>query len=175
MIKFDRGLYSHWGIYIGQREIVHVSSSGTDGVPCCKTSCKTGEKAVILRANIDSCAAGKKFRPSNYLDGTHKPRSVEDIVSFALQRAKLQKWDYNIVRSNCEQFAILCRYGIKDIGEQAKKGIGIGTGAIGGMALFGGLLAAGAYFLSSGSTSSSSRELEDEKCEDEEDDPYMRL
>ena len=170
MIKFDRGVYSHWGIYIGQREIVHVSFSGTDGVPCCKTFCKTGEKAVILRANIDSCAMGDKFRPDNYLDEKHKPRSAEEIVSFALQRAKFQKWDYDVVRSNCEHFAILCRYGIKDIGEQAKKGIGIGTAVIGVMASFGGLLAARKYFLGSGSTSTSRRELEDENCEDEEDE-----
>ncbi|KAK6980231.1 HRAS-like suppressor 2, partial [Biomphalaria glabrata] len=31
-VRFDRGFYSHWGIYIGHGEIVHLAGRGNDGI-----------------------------------------------------------------------------------------------------------------------------------------------
>ena len=121
IVKFDRGAYFHWGIYIGRGEIVHVASAGTDReLSVLETSSRRGEKAIIMRSGIASCANGSKCWSENYLDGIFTPRTVEEIVSFALEKARLKEWDYNVVSRNCQHFAVWCRYGMKDLGEQAK-------------------------------------------------------
>ncbi|XP_041461664.1 phospholipase A and acyltransferase 2-like [Lytechinus variegatus] len=91
--------YSHWAVYIGNGEIVHVT--GVDG---------SSSKADIIRENMILAFWDKNVRKNNHMDDSFLPRGTREIVQTARRKVGTP-WRYNLIFKNCEHFASLCRYG----------------------------------------------------------------
>ena len=92
--------YSHFAVFIGKGEIVHVASSNN----------WIREKTVIVRARMVDEFDGKLVRKNNHLDNSLVSQPKRQIVLTA--RSKVgQSWNYNLFTHNCEHFATWCRYG----------------------------------------------------------------
>ena len=97
--------YSHFAIYIGKGEIVHVTTPDN----------KQRGKTVIAREHMeDAFKKGELVRKNNHLDNVrafrnriHEPRK---IVKAARNRVG-ESWNYCFFRNNCEHFVTWCRYG----------------------------------------------------------------
>ena len=90
--------YSHFSVYIGNGDVVHVVG-GEDGT-----------KGVVKRDNILEVFAGNYVRKNNHMDDTFEPLRVQEIIRIA--RAYVgEDWKYDFLTNNCEHFASMCRYG----------------------------------------------------------------
>lgn len=98
-IYFHEWFYSHFAVYIGNGEIIHVTDGDTF-------------KGEVKREDMLKKFAGKDVRKNNHMDGTFEPRRVHNII-FTARRHVGQNWNYNILTNNCEHFASMCRYGRK--------------------------------------------------------------
>ena len=92
--------YSHFAIFIGNGEIVHVTNNQMFG------------NCFIAREIMVDVFSGELVRKNNHLDNAfgYHIQPLHHIVTTA--RAQVgQPWDYNILTHNCEHFATWCRYG----------------------------------------------------------------
>lgn len=134
LVEFPRLLFSHWGIYVGNEEIVHfdgVSISGTAvDSSCCSafTKCGTGLcKGSVEQEKFMKVAGQSKAKKNNDKDKTTPPLSIEEIRKNV--SSKLRSTSYNPWRNNCEHCATWCRYGIAmsqqvdDAGKAVKQSI----------------------------------------------------
>ena len=163
MIKINRGWYKHWGICVGDGDMVHfapqkIADGGNELTQ--KYSNDPDARIKIIRSNIKFWAGGDPYCADNYLDKQHKPKPVGDIVAFALHQVKFCNWDYNLVLRNCEKFAIWCRYRIDSIGAQAKKGLTAAAIAFGAV-----VLGVGVAAVASSSSETNRKEKEEYKKE----------
>ncbi|CAF1483133.1 unnamed protein product [Rotaria sp. Silwood1] len=121
MIEIDRhkGLYQHWGVYIGNGEIIHRAPHGDSAEQFARSS-----EAVIT-------SFGTRVKPS----------PEEEILERA--HSHLGEGGYSLTSKNCEHFATQCRYGqekSRQVEDGVATAIGIGAGVV-----VAGSLAAGAY------------------------------
>ncbi|XP_066936751.1 phospholipase A and acyltransferase 1-like [Clytia hemisphaerica] len=93
--------YSHFAVYIGNGEIVHVTE------PKVK---REGSKIWVLREKMVEAFAGRSVRKNNHLDDVFPVKRVQDIIREARGKVR-QPWEYNFLTNNCEHFASQCRYG----------------------------------------------------------------
>lgn len=134
------GIYDHYGIYTGDREVIHFSNEGSD----------FGGDIRVRRATLSQF----KNRASNvfvvdfeaYRDYVENPSLwdlllKEGIVGIALRKlfgnekkitlyspektveraeSQLGKGNYNLVFNNCEHFAVWCKTGVKESGQVDK-------------------------------------------------------
>ncbi|XP_050392477.2 phospholipase A and acyltransferase 2 [Patella vulgata] len=118
IVEFDRGLYSHYGVYVGDEEIVHVAGDGSNaGSPTdwSSGSLSSGSgiqsnKATVKRDKFWTVAGNSKAKISNK-DDKRSPLPKHQIVKIAL--SKLGRRGYNLFWSNCEHFANWCRYEVQ--------------------------------------------------------------
>ncbi|XP_046557281.1 phospholipase A and acyltransferase 3-like isoform X2 [Haliotis rubra] len=105
-VEFKRGVYSHWGVYIGDGYVIHLASP--DGQSLSKT-----EKAVVRRDKIKDVAANSKMYKNNSKGEKYglKAFSKSDIVKRA--KSQLGREGYNLLASNCEHFVSWCCYDIE--------------------------------------------------------------
>nr|XP_022292038.1 HRAS-like suppressor 3 isoform X1 [Crassostrea virginica] len=143
LLKFDRGAYFHWAVYIGDEEVVHLAgaesgcsrSCSSSSSSSCSSSGKNSNKAVVKKDKVLDVAGKSEIEIDNNKDRKYKPRSVRDIVREALSR--IGEFGYNVFCNNCEHFASYCRYGVK-WSEQADTvlqttmilGVGVAVGAL---------------------------------------------
>jgi len=102
ILSINRGLYKHYGIYIGNSKVVHYAASDGDfGIDASvhKTSLKEFE---------NGCKAQVVQLPS--IEKSIKLFSPEETVCRALSRIGEKK--YNLLFNNCEHFAFWCKTGI---------------------------------------------------------------
>lgn len=96
--------YSHFAIFIGNGEIVHLQRS-TD---------KQAGNCSIVRENMIEALCGKLVRKNNHLDHIDgfrdKIQAPRHIVKTARDWVG-KYWNYNFYTNNCEHFVTLCRYG----------------------------------------------------------------
>ena len=97
--KWYQWFYSHFAVYIGNGDVVHVVG-GEDGT-----------KGVVKRERMLDAFAGD-VRKNNVMDDTFRPLRVQDIIRIAKSRVE-ENWKYNFLTNNCEHFASMCRYGKK--------------------------------------------------------------
>ena len=95
--------YSHFAIFIGNGEIVHVHSPQNQTRKC-----------DVVRVKMVDAFRGKLVRKNNHLDNAEafrdKVQTTRQIVRTA--RDWVGKfWDYNFYTNNCEHFVTMCRYG----------------------------------------------------------------
>ncbi len=69
MIKFNRTLYTHWGVYVGEGEVVHL---GPPDEPFWDLFLDLADdlgidNGVVRRDNIETVADGCKYAVDNYL------------------------------------------------------------------------------------------------------------
>ena len=92
--------YSHFAIYIGNGEIVHVN--------------KVQDNYLIVRDNMVSAFNGELVRKNNHLDNAilfcNSIKNPRKIVKDAREMVGTP-WNYSVLFHNCEHFATQCRYG----------------------------------------------------------------
>ncbi|KAL7834681.1 hypothetical protein SRHO_G00289280 [Serrasalmus rhombeus] len=111
LIEIFRGTYQHWGLYIGEGDIIHLAPPcETAGAgPNCLMSVLC-DKAIVMREGLHQVVGRDRFHVNNLLDSKHKPRSICVILRDALSLAGLEM-PYCVLRGNCEHFVTELRYG----------------------------------------------------------------
>ncbi|KAH3868354.1 phospholipase A and acyltransferase 2-like [Dreissena polymorpha] len=136
LVEFNRGLYSHWAVYKGSSDVIHLAGIGNEGVNANSSSVFTicGQrfnKAVVRVDDFWKVAGDSKA----YKKSCNTRFSPQKILKRAMD--KIGEIGYNLLRSNCEHFAKYCRYG-EEKSEQVEKvvkvagaaAVGIGVGAL---------------------------------------------
>ncbi|GFR98446.1 HRAS-like suppressor 3 [Elysia marginata] len=168
LVEFPRGVYSHWGVYIGNELISHLAGEEDDGINAAMrpeyvfTICGVRfNKAKVCLENfwniVEDCCA----RKNNQSDKKMQPLSREEILVNAT--SKLGEVGYSLIYSNCEHFAKWCRYGISksDQVESVMTGLAVGFGA----ALTAGLVYAFAKYKGDSTTEKEDEESEQKKMQ----------
>lgn len=121
IIFCDRGFYSHFGIYVGELNVIHFDSNFIDKV--------TGYKDPrIAKTDVEKFRCEDKIYtipPQELLsviddycsfeDGKYNFYSPEETVKRAYGRLNApKKENYSLLGNNCEHFAIWCKTGIHD-------------------------------------------------------------
>ncbi|XP_077994927.1 phospholipase A and acyltransferase 2-like [Glandiceps talaboti] len=133
LLKFPRGLYSHWGVYVGNGQVIHMagvddtgdergSHSGSFSI-----SGKQFNKAAIKCDDFLEIVRGCSVEINNSKDRKRCPARKRDIVKRAF--SKLGEIEYNVLWNNCEHFASWCRYGIEE-SDQVDNAMLIGAGIV---------------------------------------------
>ncbi|XP_056012808.1 phospholipase A and acyltransferase 3-like [Ostrea edulis] len=135
LLEFPRGFYSHWAVYIGNEEVVHLAGTENDGINGnfnsghVFTICgKSFNKAQVKKEDIWNVICGSKIKINNDKDKKCDPRPAHEIVEEALM--KLGEIGYNVLWENCEHFAAYCRYGVawsKQANNFLTAAVGVGT------------------------------------------------
>uniref|UniRef100_A0A671WQ94 LRAT domain-containing protein n=1 Tax=Sparus aurata TaxID=8175 RepID=A0A671WQ94_SPAAU len=109
LIEIFRGVYQHWAVYVGDDDVVHVTSPQV-----------VSPLSVLLLSNPDLSESGiitleevvgdNKWRINNVLDKMYKPRPAHIIVEEALLEVG-KMMEYFVLSENCEHFATKLRYG----------------------------------------------------------------
>lgn len=122
VIYADRGLYKHYGIYVGNGQVVHFSSKKEDEM--------NAKDAIIKITSIQDFAKDDQvFIEKKDL----QPFSPEIVVTRAENMIGKCKGEYNLIFNNCEHFANWCKYGEKK-SEQVENATKVG-GAIAATAI----------------------------------------
>ncbi|XP_048245594.1 phospholipase A and acyltransferase 3-like isoform X2 [Haliotis rufescens] len=122
MLKFDRGIYCHWALCIGEGRVIHLA--GRDG--------DMNDNANDVKVREDSfwkVAGGDEVDVSNDKDDRWDPYPPDEIVERA--KSRLDRVGYNLVLFNCEHFTSWCRYG-KSQSDQVDQVAAAGARVFGG-------------------------------------------
>ncbi|XP_021380317.1 HRAS-like suppressor 2 [Mizuhopecten yessoensis] len=125
MVEFPNNIYSHWGVYIGDENIVHLTgdeaaNAGANGSFASGSFFSVSgvqlDKACVKVENFLEVAEGCMAKRNNDKDHVLSaagiyPRPRDEIVRTAL--ALRGEAEYNILWNNCEHFASYLRYGEK--------------------------------------------------------------
>ncbi|XP_059140083.1 phospholipase A and acyltransferase 3-like [Physella acuta] len=116
-IEFKRGIYSHWGLYIGEGKVVHLAGENDDGINAqvkpehLFTICgKTFNKARVTVDDFWDIVLEDKACINNSRDKKCSPLEVAEIIANAT--AKIGEEGYSLLYGNCEHFVNWCRYGV---------------------------------------------------------------
>ncbi|XP_033763534.1 phospholipase A and acyltransferase 4-like [Pecten maximus] len=123
LVEFSRqGMHSHWGVYIGNQQIVHLT--GVDGAGTMDASAPGSSfsisgvifpKACVMIEDFFKVANGCIARRNNGKDSEFSPLHPSEIVRKAMEM--IGNIGYNILWYNCEHFATFLRYGKKFSGQ----------------------------------------------------------
>ena len=100
LIEFLRSKFQHWGVYIGNGEVIHLNNDG---------------KVLVVRLVV--VARGGTCRVNNLEEfarrrGLSPRKSKKAIVKYAqAQVSETKLIQYHVVGYNCEHFATECFYG----------------------------------------------------------------
>lgn len=90
LLEFKRVVYSHWAVYIGNEEVVHLAgvenggqSSSVNPWNSFTISGKIFSKAMVKKESVWNVAHGSKFKINNDKDHKLKPRNAQEIVTEA--------------------------------------------------------------------------------------------
>ncbi len=104
IIYADRGLYKHYGVYIGEGQVIHFAGpKGHETNPVLADVIQTSIKDFLKR---DSLCIQE--------DDGREPLPVIEIIQRAKTRLGKCKGTYNLAGNNCEHFANWCRYGTNE-------------------------------------------------------------
>jgi len=123
LVEFHRGLYTHWGVAIGDGKIVHLSGDDDDGLGASLNNqfgSISGSVFTVSGVNFNKAKVkcdefwdvARKSRAdvNNSKDNYIRADATHVIVKRALSR--MGNIGYNMLWSNCEHFASWCRYGM---------------------------------------------------------------
>ncbi|XP_034714960.1 phospholipase A and acyltransferase 4-like isoform X2 [Etheostoma cragini] len=102
LIEISRVLYQHWALYIGNMEVVHLTTPGGD------VALETTGK--VKREMIKKVVGHDRFKVNNLLDEKYPPREPYIIVKEACSMVGQELW-YSLTSRNCEHFVTDLRYG----------------------------------------------------------------
>lgn len=102
VLSVNRGLYKHYGVYVGNNTVVHFSGG-------------TGHELSALRARIRKTSLDdfSKDREVQIETKCAESFSRKETVMRALNAVGSEKGKYALPWNNCEHFANWCRYGKK--------------------------------------------------------------
>ncbi|XP_061438203.1 phospholipase A and acyltransferase 3-like isoform X2 [Rhineura floridana] len=117
MVQFQRSGYQHWGIYVGNGNVIHFTLPDWD---CVRQDVIGGQTllATVQRDRLADVAGRDPYAVHNQFDGDgeHPPLDPDVIVQMAEDLLGLQL-PYNLLTSNCEHFATMMRYGVPQSGQ----------------------------------------------------------
>ena len=100
VIKVNRALYAHYGVYVGDKRVIHYTDEGGGDF-----------KGMVQETSLESFLAGA----DGYFVVELDPDEYEHIYSpketVKRARDKLGEEDYNFFTHNCEHFAVWCKTG----------------------------------------------------------------
>ncbi|MBQ9207277.1 MAG: lecithin retinol acyltransferase family protein [Treponema sp.] len=103
IVSVNRGSYRHFGIYVGENQVVHFSAdSGRELDP---------ETAVVRQTSVEEFLEGAPLEIQKPLN--RKSFSAKSTIRRAKSQVGEMKGQYNIAWNNCEHFAMWCKYGVK--------------------------------------------------------------
>jgi hypothetical protein len=102
ILKVNRGLYKHFGIYAGNSKVIHYAASNRD----------FGLDANVHETSLKNFECGETAQVVHLLgnDKSIKIYSPEETVKRAQSRIGEKR--YNLLFNNCEHFALWCKTGI---------------------------------------------------------------
>ncbi|KAG8438022.1 hypothetical protein GDO86_008633, partial [Hymenochirus boettgeri] len=106
LIEFQRPLYQHWGIYVGNGYVVHL----TDQEGWSSLSSALGGTAVVRKDRLEDVAYGCNYKVNNKYDQKMQPYPPEKVVIAALAMVG-SIMPYSVTSANCEHFVTDLRYG----------------------------------------------------------------
>ncbi|GFO21160.1 hras-like suppressor 3 [Plakobranchus ocellatus] len=117
LVEFPRSLYSHWGVYIGNETIVHLTTVHSEDMKAASANlcCTCGSESNIAEVRYDNfwdVVGNSRAKKNNKFDERYPPLSRREIKDRAF--SKFGSFRYNPVTSNCEHFAKWCRNGISE-------------------------------------------------------------
>uniref|UniRef100_A0A8C5STG6 LRAT domain-containing protein n=1 Tax=Laticauda laticaudata TaxID=8630 RepID=A0A8C5STG6_LATLA len=132
MIQFQMFGFQHWGIYIGEEEVVHFTwpSSGAGSQP-------VQARFKVRKEKIKDVQGVLKIAVWNKFDEKYPPLDPVCVVKRA-RHMENKVLRYNPVNANCEHFATLMRYD-KALSDQALLGVFGFAGPLALQALLGSL------------------------------------
>lgn len=111
VILTDCGLYDHYGIYVGNNEVVHFSAGRENRL--------SSKHAYIQKTSLDEFMEnGLKVERME----TTSAYTREQVVLRALEKVGSGRGEYDLLFNNCEHFAHWCKYGSKE-SKQVKQGV----------------------------------------------------
>ncbi|XP_037342580.2 phospholipase A and acyltransferase 4-like [Pungitius pungitius] len=142
LIEIFRRAYQHWALYVGDNEVIHLTTPGDSGYRAV-----TGDLVgTVERHKIWEVVHNDRFKVNNQWDYKWEPRDRGVVVREACSMEG-ERIGYSAVSFNCEHFVTWLRYG-KEESRQVQVTtaavIGGGVVAVGlvalAAALFGNLL-----------------------------------
>lgn len=116
-LEFHRGVYSHWAVYVGNEEVIHLAGINSFDSACTfnpKHTFTIGGKifikAEVKRESVWKVIHGSKVKINNDKDKSCRPFRPHEIVRKAM--GMIGDIGYNVFWQNCEHFAAFCRYGV---------------------------------------------------------------
>ncbi|GLJ17309.1 hypothetical protein SUGI_0300520 [Cryptomeria japonica] len=152
-IYTSRGSYDHHGIYIGENRVIHfqnsvegtiLASSSPPVGPCPNCRYRSETSGVVVSC-LDCFLLGGKIYRYEYGRGitstlTKQPwcaSAASDVPENVICRSKeLLKYgfgEYDVVRNNCEHFALLCKTGEGRISGQVVTLSSVASVVVGGL------------------------------------------
>lgn len=102
----DRGLYKHYGVYIGRGQVIHFAGPAGHETEA--------PLADIIQTSIKDFLRGDELYIERYPDYfKYKPFEPKEVINRAKSRLGMEKGKYNLADYNCEHFANWCKYGVK--------------------------------------------------------------
>lgn len=102
VLSVNRGLYKHYGVYVGNDTVVHFS--GEEGHEL------SALRACIRKTSLDDFSKGGEVQIETKCSESF---SRKETVMRALGAVGSEKGKYALPWNNCEHFANWCRYGKK--------------------------------------------------------------
>nr|XP_060635560.1 phospholipase A and acyltransferase 1-like [Anolis sagrei ordinatus] len=110
MIQFQMPLFQHWGIYVGNGDVVHFALPAVNVFPL---------RFKVRKAKVKDVSPVLTYAVNNKYDKVHYPLPPEHVVKRAEHMVgKVIKYDPG--RANCEHFVTLMRYNVA-ISRQAER------------------------------------------------------
>ncbi|KAM6436158.1 phospholipase A and acyltransferase 3-like [Liasis olivaceus] len=110
MIQFQMFGFQHWGIYVGNGEVVHFAWPVVQLFP---------PKFKVYREKMMDVPGAMKYAVWNKYDRDYPPLDPNHVVERA-QHMVGKVFKYSIARANCEHFTTLLRYNVA-LSEQAER------------------------------------------------------
>uniref|UniRef100_A0A3Q0TFN5 Retinoic acid receptor responder 3 n=1 Tax=Amphilophus citrinellus TaxID=61819 RepID=A0A3Q0TFN5_AMPCI len=130
LIEISRGMYTHWAVYIGGNEVVHLlPPSGELGNFGELLTLMDSSTACVRRQKIWEVVGSSRFEVNNLLDDEYQPREPHVIVMDACRMVG-RELPYSVATQNCEHFVTELRYG-KPESRQVRAAVIGGVAAVG--------------------------------------------
>ncbi|XP_048357561.1 phospholipase A and acyltransferase 3-like [Sphaerodactylus townsendi] len=110
MMQFQMPGFQHWGIYVGDENVVHFAWPAVSLIPL---------KFAVRKQKVKDIQGVLAFAVYNKYDKEYPPLPQDCVVKRAEHMVD-KTLKYELARANCEHFATMMRYNIA-ISEQAKR------------------------------------------------------
>lgn len=120
IIFAHRGLYKHYGVYIGNNTVIHFAGDASHEI--------SARDAFVQKTSLKDFLKGAAVQTDPVRRGAFSPKQT---VMRAMQAVGSRKGSYHLCFNNCEHFANWCKYGKRISGQVDQY-----TNALAGAAVF---------------------------------------